>query len=75
MRRRRLDRRNQFAAAAAAIALTTTATRVAGAGSFEPYPSLDLAAAPADLVACVLLPLFAVAPFVGAAARLGVARA
>lgn len=64
----------RFAVAAAAIALTAVATRMAGAGGFEAYPSLELEPAPADLVACVLLPLFAAAPFVGSAARLGVAR-
>ena len=65
----------RFAVAAVAIALTAVAARIVGAGSFEAYPSLELSATPADLAACVLLPLFAMAPFAGAAARLGVARA
>jgi energy-coupling factor transport system permease protein len=65
----------RVAACAAAIALTAVATRVAGAGGFEAYPSLAVAAGPADAIAVVLLPLLALAPFAGTAARLGVARA
>jgi energy-coupling factor transport system permease protein len=65
----------RVASAAAAFALTTVATRVAGAGGFDAYPSLAVAAGPADAVAIALLPLLALAPFAGAAARLGVARA
>ena len=64
----------RVAAAAGAIALTALATRIAGAGGFEAYPSLELEAMPADIAACILLPLFALTPFAGAAARLGVAR-
>jgi energy-coupling factor transport system permease protein len=65
----------RVALAAAAIALTAITTRVAGAGGFEAYPGLEVAAAPADVAALVLLPLFALAPFMGARARLGVAHA
>jgi energy-coupling factor transport system permease protein len=65
----------RVAATAAAIALTAVATRVLGAGDFDAYPSLELAAAPADLAAVALLPLFALAPFAGTRARLGVAHA
>jgi hypothetical protein len=65
----------RVAAAAVAIALTAVATRVAGAGGFEAYPSLDVAASPADVAAVVLLPLLALCPFAGARARLGVAHA
>ena len=50
-------------------------TRVAGAGGFDAYPALEVASAPADLVAIVLLPLLALAPFAGAGARMGVAHA
>ena len=50
-------------------------TRVAGAGGFEAYPGVQVAAAPADVIALGLLPLFALAPFMGARARLGVAHA
>jgi energy-coupling factor transport system permease protein len=65
----------RIACAAAAIALTAVATRVAGAGAFEAYPALEVAAGPADVAAVMLLPLLALAPFAGAGARLGVARA
>jgi energy-coupling factor transport system permease protein len=65
----------RVALAAAALAFTAVATRVAGAGGFDAYPTLEVAAGPADVAAVVLLPLLALAPFAGAAARLGVARA
>jgi energy-coupling factor transport system permease protein len=65
----------RVALAAAAIALTAVATRVAGAGGFDAYPTLAVAAAPADVAAVVVLPLLALAPFAGARARLGVAHA
>jgi len=65
----------RVAASAAAIAVTAVATRVAGAGGFDPYPTLSLAPGAADAAAVALLPLLALAPFAGAAARLGVARA
>ena len=65
----------RVAAAAAAIALTAVVTRVAGAGGFEAYPSLEVGASPADVAALVLLPLLALGPFAGARARLGVAHA
>jgi energy-coupling factor transport system permease protein len=65
----------RVATCAGAIALTAVAARVAGAGAFEAYPSLAIAASPADVATLVLLPLFALAPFAGARARLGVAHA
>lgn len=65
----------RVAAAAVAIALTAVAARVAGAGGFEAYPSLEVAADPADVAALVLLPMLALGPFAGARARLGVAHA
>jgi energy-coupling factor transport system permease protein len=65
----------RVALAAAAIALTAVATRVAGAGGFDAYPTLAVAAAPADVAAVVVLPLLALTPFAGARARLGVAHA
>ncbi len=65
----------RVAFAAAAIALTAIATRVAGAGEFDAYPALEVASVPADVAAIVLLPLFALAPFAGAGARMGVAHA
>ena len=65
----------RFAAGALMLAAVAVGTRVAGAGGFEPYPTLSLASNPADVAALVLLPLVALAPFAGPAARLGVARA
>ena len=65
----------RVALAAGAIAVTAVATRVAGAGGFDPYPTVAVAASPADAAAVVLLPLLALAPFAGARARLGVAHA
>ena len=65
----------RFAGAGAGIALAAVATRIAGAGDFDPYPTLSLASSPADIAAVVLLPLLATVPFAGPAARLGVARA
>jgi energy-coupling factor transport system permease protein len=65
----------RVATSAAAIALTAVVTRVAGAGAFDAYPSLEVGANPAGVATLVLLPLFALAPFAGARARLGVAHA
>ena len=65
----------RVATAAAAIALTAVATKIAGAGGFDAYPALEVAATPADVIAVVLLPLLALTPFAGARARLGVAHA
>lgn len=65
----------RVAFAAGAIALTAVAARVAGAGEFDAYPALEVGSAPADVATLVLLPLFAVAPFAGAGARMGVAHA
>ncbi len=65
----------RVALAAGAITVTAVATRVAGAGGFDPYPTITVAAAPADVAAVVLLPLLALAPFAGTRARLGVAHA
>jgi energy-coupling factor transport system permease protein len=65
----------RVAGAAVAIAFIAIATRVAGAGGFDAYPTLGVAATPADLAAVVLLPLLALTPFAGAGARLGVAHA
>jgi energy-coupling factor transport system permease protein len=65
----------RVAVSAVAIALAALGTRIAGAGGFEAYPSLEVAAGTADAVAVALMPLLALAPFAGGAARLGVARA
>lgn len=63
----------RVALSAGALAAVALGTRLGGAGGFDAYPSIEVAAAPADVVACALLPLTALAPFIGASARLGVA--
>jgi energy-coupling factor transport system permease protein len=65
----------RFAIAAGAIAIAAVAGLIAGAGSFEAYPTLSVGAEPADLAVFIALPLLTLAPFAGPAARLGVARA
>ena len=65
----------RVASAAAAIAIAAVGTRIAGAGGFDAYPALEVAATPADALAVTLLPLAALAPFAGARARMGVAHA
>jgi energy-coupling factor transport system permease protein len=65
----------RFGSAAVAVAIAAIAARVGGAGGFDPYPTVSLAPSAADVAAIVLLPLLALAPFAGPAARLGVARA
>jgi energy-coupling factor transport system permease protein len=61
-------------AAAVAVVAGAVAGRVAGAGDVQTYPTLHLAAGPGELaLACGLIALAAL-PFVGASARLGVAR-
>jgi energy-coupling factor transport system permease protein len=64
----------RVAGAAVAVAACALAGRLAGVGEVETYPTLDLAAGPAELVLAAGLLAFAGLPFAGAAARLGVAR-
>jgi hypothetical protein len=45
---------------------------VAGVGSVEPYPSLQVETGPVELGFSVLVLLVALAPFAGRAARMGV---
>lgn len=49
--------------AAALVAGTGAAARLVGAGGFESYPRIELAADPATLALCAALPLLALAPF------------
>jgi energy-coupling factor transport system permease protein len=58
-----------------AIAALAVGARVAGVGGFVPYPQVAIALGPAEAGLAVLLPGLALAPFAGAGARLGVARA
>ena len=60
---------------ALAIAALAIAARAAGVGEFEPYPLLEMELGLPELALCGALLLLALAPFAGAAARLGVARA
>lgn len=62
-------------AAAAAVACAAVAGKLAGAGSVEAYPRLEVGLGPAELTLSALLLLAAALPFAGRSARLGVARA
>jgi energy-coupling factor transport system permease protein len=65
----------RVAAAALGVAAGAAAAKVAGAGWVEPYPRLELAFGPAELLLAAALVALAAFPFAGRAARLGVARA
>jgi energy-coupling factor transport system permease protein len=62
-------------AAAGALVAIAVAAEVAGAGSVEPYPRLDLSVGPWEAVLSLVLLGSAVLPFAGRSARLGVSRA
>ena len=62
-------------AAALAIAAGAVAAKAGGAFTFEAYPLLAAPVGPVEMTLTLGLPLAAAAPLVGAAARLGVARA
>jgi energy-coupling factor transport system permease protein len=62
-------------AAALAIAAIAIGAAAAGVGHVEAYPTLDVAAGPAELAVASALVLLGGAPLLGRAARLGVARA
>ena len=64
----------RVSAAAAAIALVAVGMRVLGVGEFEPYPTVTMSWGPADLLLALALVAGGALPFVGAHARLGVAR-
>jgi energy-coupling factor transport system permease protein len=74
--RRRWSRHDvRVAAAALVVALSAVAFAVAGAGTVETYPRIEVAFGAPEAALCVLLLIGAVLPFAGRAARLGVARA
>ena len=52
--------------------LVALAGRVAGAGAFEVYPRLEIAAGVPELFLCVGLLAAALLPFAGRSARMGV---
>lgn len=76
-RARRSWSRHDLRVALAAVAIATLAigVRLAGAGGFDPYPELSVAAGAAEVGLCGGLLLLPLAPFAGPSARLGVARA
>jgi hypothetical protein len=58
--------------AAALVLLVCFAGVVAGAGSMDAYPRLDVSPTAADTALAMLLPVLAALPFLGRRARLGV---
>jgi energy-coupling factor transport system permease protein len=65
----------RVAASAVGLATVVIGMRVLGVGEFEPYPTPTMSTEPADLVLALSLVGAGALPFVGARARLGVARA
>jgi energy-coupling factor transport system permease protein len=76
-RHRRPVSRHDLRVGAAALAIAALAIGgvAAGVGHVEAYPTLDVAAGPAELALASALVLLGGAPLLGRAARLGVARA
>ena len=76
-RRARPWSRHDFrvAAAAAVISIGAIAGAVAGVGSVEPYPSLEVETGGTEVMLSALLVLVALSPFAGRGARMGVAHA
>jgi energy-coupling factor transport system permease protein len=76
-RRRRPLSRHDLRVGGAALAICALAIggAAAGVGHMEAYPTLDVAAGPAELALASALVLLGGAPLVGRTARLGVARA
>jgi energy-coupling factor transport system permease protein len=64
----------RVAVAAGVIAMTAVAGKLTGAAGVEPYPRIEITLGSAELALAALLVAAAAAPFVGRAARLGVAR-
>jgi energy-coupling factor transport system permease protein len=74
-RRRAWSRHDlRVAGAAAGIAIASAAGAIVGVGMVEPYPGLQIAAGPVEILLSAALVAFAGVPFAGRAARLGVAR-
>ena len=69
----RHDRR--VAGAALVIAAAAVGGAIAGVGSVEPYPSLQLETGPVEVALSAVVLVAAVSPFAGRAARMGVAHA
>jgi energy-coupling factor transport system permease protein len=64
----------RIGAAAVAVAAVAIVGAATGAGEVEPYPTLQIALGPGELLVTAALVLLGAAPFAGRAARLGVAR-
>jgi energy-coupling factor transport system permease protein len=64
----------RVAGAAVALAVVSVAGAVAGVGSVEPYPTLQIETGSTEVVLSALVLLLPLTPFAGRAARLGVAR-
>ncbi|HEV7845429.1 MAG TPA: energy-coupling factor transporter transmembrane component T [Thermoleophilaceae bacterium] len=62
-------------AAALVIAVAAVSAAIAGVGTVEPYPALEIDTGPAELALSAGLLLTALSPFAGRAARMGVAHA
>jgi energy-coupling factor transport system permease protein len=65
----------RVAGAAVVIAATALGGALAGVGSVEPYPSLEVETGATEVLVSALLLLAALAPFAGRSARMGVAHA
>jgi energy-coupling factor transport system permease protein len=65
----------RIASAAVLVAAAAVAGKLAGVGTVDPYPTLELAAGAPELALAATLVAAGIAPFAGARARLGVARA
>jgi hypothetical protein len=63
------------AGAAAAIAAAAVACAIAGVGSVEPYPALEIETGIAEIALSAGLLATALSPFAGRSARMGVAHA
>jgi hypothetical protein len=63
----------RVAASALLVAVAAVGSKAAGTGALETYPSLEVAAGPAELALCAAVLAGALLPFAGRAARLGVA--
>jgi hypothetical protein len=57
------------------IAVAAVAGAIAGLGSVEAYPSLQIETGPREVALSAAVLLLALAPFAGRAARMGVAHA
>jgi hypothetical protein len=63
------------AGAAVTIAVAALLCAIAGVGTVEPYPSLQIETGPGELALSAGMLLAAHSPFAGRAARMGVAHA